>query len=64
MEDRRRIRDKEWGESINESIMVSQKDFRDRKEDADKRRAKHHFLSAYTQANKEVRCEMLGAISL
>jgi len=54
MEDRRRIRDREWGESLNESVMVSQRDYRDRVEDAEKRKAKHHFLSAYTKANKEV----------
>ena len=54
MEDRKRVRDREWGDSLSESITVSQRDYRDRVVDAEKRKAKHHFLSAYTKANKEV----------
>ena len=54
MQERQRLKDMAWGESLNESIMVSEKDFRDRAEDVEKRRARQHFLTTYTRANKEV----------
>ena len=55
MDDRKKLKETRWDESINESIMMSQRDNRDRMEDAAKKREKYQYLIAYTKANKEVR---------
>ena len=55
MNDRRTMKEKQWGEAVNESVIMSQKDHRDLTEDAEKKRLKYNFLAAYTKANKEAR---------
>ena len=55
MEDQKRIKERQWNEAVNESIVMSQKDYQDRIEDASRRKEKYEYLNTYTKANKEVR---------
>ena len=55
MDYRRNVENRKWSESINESVMTSQKDYNDQRADLEKRLQRRNFLTQYTRANKEVR---------